>query len=297
MVCPLPLYSRVRLRSPHTDVPVEDFVAGNVINQSIDATCAFLEQRSLVNETIKLNLVFAACNRSDWQSAQRTLDDLIKATKPRGVQAAQIYLNGVIKQAIGAHHEALSCFRAPELVLPVAPTKFFGADLDFRILATLNSILILRQDETTAAEAQSLLDRVEPYCTSHIDKSMSAAHNILRATTSTELAIITHKNLLNTALNTSRRLSNNQLQAISLNIMTLTIFGGIVGEQAIKCARAGRVMAQKIKSPLWTVVADGMLSDTMRISGNNEGAVKALNEAQGALAKLPKAVRERFSVA
>lgn len=206
-----------------------------------------------------------------------------------------LYLDAAIKQSIGEAQAALACYRSPELMLPEAPTKFTSSDIEYRVLATMNSITILRQFDATQAEAERLLEQVEPYCANSQNPSMLAAANILRATTSKPNTIIKTKSHLSMSLKAAKEPKNHQLLAIAMSIMVSSFFTNIVGDQADKSANVAVTLSERLKSPLWIGVSGGMLSRTHKLHGRKEAAQATLDEAHLSISKMPESLKARLA--
>ena len=104
--------------------------------------------------------------------------------------------------------------------------------------------------------------------------------------------IITTKQSLQSALQTAKATSNNQLMCIVLNIMSWKFFSGVIGEQADKSARASQTLAKKGGDVLWSCVAAGVLAETLEAAGKIEEAEQARAEGEKYAKELPEKVQE-----
>lgn len=143
------------------------------------------------------------------------------------------------------------------------------------ILATLNRIWILqepsrRDDEQT----MELLEKVRPYCTDHPDIDIRTAFNVVAAAIVTDppQSIQTVKRYISSSVKSAQMANNTQLLGIALNLMRSCLFESVVGDQAVKSAKAGRQQAQKAGNLLWMSVGEGMLAQTEEMQGQVEEA-------------------------
>lgn len=270
----------------YTDPNVDDF-SGEKAPQPLNTAVALADWRALMHRTMLLSLVFAQSARSEWPAANKTLQALRKALAEDSsgsselLQTAATYMNGVLMQANGHLEAASGCFSSPTLALPSNGAKSTDSLNDFRLVATMNRILILRQSPAGHTEADALMSRIEPLCTGHADQSVLSAYYMLRVTSSSaDMSMIKMKNFLQLAIKAAKQAANTQLIAITMNLMTSMFFEGIIGEQAEKSAKVGKTLSQRAKSSLWQVVAGGMLSSTLEKCGKHEEAVVVWNDAQ-----------------
>ncbi|KAG9971472.1 hypothetical protein KCU78_g23557, partial [Aureobasidium melanogenum] len=108
------------------------------------------------------------CERADWQGAREVLSQLTEGVKAEDVdeqdfvQVSALYLTGTVKQATGDLQGALECYKSPALTLQAGQKTATNQDL--RILATLNTILILRPRLEFQDHVKHLMDLAEPLC-------------------------------------------------------------------------------------------------------------------------------------
>ena len=275
----------------------DSFEAQERAGQSLENVSAHLDKRISTRYTMQLYLVCAFCVTSEWSTARQSLDELAR-TAANGTARIEhqllTYLEGVTHQGSGHDHAALQSFRAPELALPTQPPKHGGADLDLRILAAMNTCLLLQGSRSTQAEAQALLKRLSPYAVTHQNRTIVSAVNLLRANIDSTLPIVQMKNHITAALNAARDSSNQQLLTVIMNMMVVRFFTNTVGDQAEKSAEVGVKLAKKIHSPLWQAVANQNLGTTMDLGGRMDRAVSAKTEAQEIWEQVPDAIRQKF---
>lgn len=285
-----------------------------VMPQSVASASAQATQQSSMLVTMRLYLVFAFCGRSAWDSGLNGIAAIRRDHMNTGIEPDEatasllIYLEALCKHGLGELDVALRLYRSPQLALN--PTTDFkpstGGVNPLKILASLNSILVMRTSNATVETADQLLLQLEPHCVTHINsngneygsRAMEAAFNILMATsasqTSADGLIIKTKQYLQSAVHGAKVTLNNQLLCVVMNIMTKLFFSNIVGEQAEKSAKAGRSLAKKSKDKLWTAVADRMYADTLVRCGKSEEAKEVRTEGQQTMQQLPSAVRAAF---
>lgn len=268
--------------------------------QSLNSAQAQIERRSYFHQSMLLHLALIRCNRSDWLSAKKVLEPLARSL-PKGTRQTSsdpmdmltIYLTGLIHQGTGDVSNALANYQCPALSLKPGQ-KIAGALQELRLLAALNTILILQSDHSQTTQVHSLLASLEQPCLTHPDKSFAAAYNLVAVSSTPGLPIIKTKSLLSTAMAAAKRVANLHLICVTMNLMTATFFKDIVGEQAQNSARVGQTLALKCANPLWCAVASGMLARTSELCGLKEGMVAAREEGLKAMGKLPDGLIGRF---
>ena len=286
-------------------VLVADFPSGNlnspeVVTQSAIKASNQLAWRQALECQLLLEMVFLLCSRTDWEGAQTRLAELEGLTTsfgenlPAEVGCLSQYLRGAILQGTGHLDEALAVFRGPTLSLQKASSKSPHGDVrrDMSILAALNSLLILRNPlRTDDRSFDIVLSSIEPSCQSTSNKQIQAAYYLVKAISQTDSTLKT-KQYLSQALQAARTISNNQITAITLGLMSWKYFKGVVGEQAEKSARAGHAMAKKAGNHLWVSVADAMLADTLEKQGKTTEAAAARDEAMRVALSLPDGLKK-----
>ncbi|KAK4580382.1 hypothetical protein LTR86_000585 [Recurvomyces mirabilis] len=250
--------------------------------------------------TIRLQLICAQCARSDWVSAREALEKLQVANSASLAEmddfttALMIYMDAVCRQANGELKVAYALLAAKELDY-FNVSKEETALRDLSLVAGLNRVLCLR-GLGRSIEADDLVEQIEEACLVHHHKAVPAAHHVLRATTqSSTTAIIKIKQNLQFAVQAAKLANNNQLLCIVMSLMTQLFFSNIVGEQAVKSARASRTLANKTQNVLWRAVADRMYGNTLELSGEINEARKARIEAIRAMESLPPAIKLAFA--
>ncbi|KAK4122120.1 hypothetical protein N657DRAFT_681933 [Parathielavia appendiculata] len=76
---------------------------------------------------------------------------------------------------------------------------------------------------------------------------------------------IASKRHIQQSLSGAQQTSKTQYLSMALNIMRARLFEYMVGEQAIKSAKAGSAPARKSGNVLWMSVVDGMLAQSFEM--------------------------------
>jgi len=270
--------------------------------KSVSSALARLQWRQTLYCYLQLHLCFVLCARTDWDSASASVESLKEAASsitvgdPELLESLVLYLTGVIHQSTGNLTDALSAFQSPALAFqPVGNASNRNQTRrDISILATLNTILILREpSQPKHSQLDNLLYAVESACLSHPNKNIISAYYLVKATAHVNDPILKTKQYLQNALQAAKVVANTQLTSITLNFMSWKFFRGVVGHQAENSARASQNLAKKSGSNLWISVADGLLADTLEVQGKHGEAEAARNEATAVAEALPDGL-QRF---
>ncbi|KAG7121831.1 MAU2 chromatid cohesion factor like protein [Verticillium longisporum] len=119
-----------------------------------------------------------------------------------------------------------------------------------------------------------------PLCTSHPDSEFRTAFSLVQVTTQPDLEMNIVKQNIQSALNGAQRTNNTHCLAIALTIMRCRLFENVVGEQALKSAKAASQQARRSGNLLWMSVADGMLANSYEVQGQLAEARAAQAAAQ-----------------
>jgi hypothetical protein len=130
--------------------------------------------------------------------------------------------------------------------------------------------------QTDDTETTELVDLLRPICEDNPDQEIRTVYNLILASIqmSPPLSIHQVKRHIQQSLSGAQQTSNTQYLSIALNIMRCRLFENVVGEQALKSAKAGSAQARKSGNVLWMSVAEGMLAQSFEMQG-------ALAEARG----------------
>lgn len=214
--------------------------------------------------------------QSKWSTVDSCVAKLQKAASPDvndifGLFA--LYLAGVYHQGTGDLETALLLYEDPRLALEPGVAGVGSrkpAKLEICILAGLNRLWILQEpsyyDATTST---ALLELLRPLCIEHPDLEIRTAFHLVQSTIQTDpppsMAVV--KESIQTAVQISRKTSNVHCLSIALNVMRCRLFENVVGEQAMKSAKAGAAQARRSGNLLWMSVADGMLAQSHEFQG------------------------------
>jgi hypothetical protein len=290
---------------------------------SLASATARIQWRLKMECHLRLQLTFIYCNQANWTGARKCLD-ILKAsiqrfemgTKTGRFKRWRTYLEAVIAQGTGDVDKALSLFQSPLFTIPeLPPNRTPTAQQDLAILASLNTLLIIRSPTHPSHHlAGPMLAALEPLALNHPNKSLQSATYLLKTLFEDPATskIIKQKQSLQQALSLARKVSNQQLLTLSMNLMTSLFFKDIVGDQATKSFHAGWVLAKRCeasgtsassggesadgKGGLWTAVAGSMWAETLEKQGAGGKAEELRKEARDILERLPDGVRERFVV-
>lgn len=190
-----------------------------------------------------------------------------------------LYVTGVYHQGTGDLDSAYRIFSDPRFDISDPNNLTSGSapstPSEVSLLAALNRIWILQEpSRRDVEESTELLDRVEPYCANHPDIDIRTAYNLAAAAIETNppRSIQTVKRHISTGLKFAQGANNTQLLGVALNLMRSCLFEGVVGDQAVKSAKAGRAQAHKAGNLLWMSVGEGMLAQTEEMQGQHEEA-------------------------
>jgi hypothetical protein len=185
------------------------------------------------------------------------------------MEALELYLRGAFHQGTGDLGTAMTIFRDPRFEIAKADAGR-SIQQDVSLLAAMN-LLYIRQHPSYRDNPESarILDDIRPLCQDHHDPEIRNAFNLILATIVTDppLPLNQVKNSMSLALNGSKRVGNQQTLAMALNIMRCRLFENVIGEQALKSAKAASTQAKRSGNLLWMSVADGMLADSHQVQG------------------------------
>ncbi|KAI8630150.1 hypothetical protein F5Y19DRAFT_55785 [Xylariaceae sp. FL1651] len=223
-----------------------------------------------------------------WDEVKNCVTQLQTMVTPRfrsTVVLYSMYLAGVYHQGTGNLDAAIRAYSHPSFSLDVDETRQKHrkpAESDVAILAAFNLIWIMqdplyRNDQLT----QDLLEKIRPLCTDHPNLEIRTAYNLVLAAIQTNppipmTAVKTH---ISTALSNAKNLGDVQTLSIALNLMRAKLFQSIVGDQALKSAKAASTQAKRSGNTLWMSVADGMLSQSYEVQGQVPEAQKVWQDA------------------
>lgn len=241
---------------------------------------------------VLLGLMMAG--KCQWEVVKQImmkLDTLITATTQPAVRLLSIYLSGVYHQGIGDLQRALQIFLDRRFAVPQKSTGVRAGQREMALLAGLNRLWIMQHPSCrNDVETLDLMEQLQPHCAGHWNVDVRTAwHNVVAALeTDPPQQLSQQKQHLQAALAGSRSSNNILATAVTLCIMRSRFFENVIGEQALKSARAASKQAQRSGNILWQSVADGMLAQSYEVQGQRDESreewEKATKEARDAFA-------------
>lgn len=249
---------------------------------------------------IKLHLTFVACNRKDWPGAKnyvqllRNNADTVTAISSDTCTQLTTYLDGVIYQGEGDLDGALAAFQSDILALPEdVNNRSPDISTDLRVLAAMNSILIMR-DESHPQNflCDPLISALEPLCEKSSNQNIHAALNLIKSTASSMHSILKRKQYLSNAIQYGKETNNNQILCICLTLMSEAFFKDSVGSQAEKSVMSASNMAQRWGDPMWICITSSLCSATFERQGKFQEAANSMRLAMSLSEKLPEPLKQ-----
>lgn len=238
--------------------------------------------RAKVGCYIHTLIALISATRTQWATVHDCIQK-IEALRPKpengrlGLLA--LYVTGVYHQGTGDLDSAYRTFSDPRFAILDADNVKHGntttAPPEVSLLAALNCIWIMQEPSRRDVEqATEILERVRPYCAEHTDIDVRTAFNLVAAAVETNppQSIQLIKRHISTGVNLAKGANNTHLLGVALNLMRSCLFDSVVGDQAVKSAKAGRMQAGRAGNELWMSVADGMLAETEEMQGQHEEA-------------------------
>lgn len=251
-----------------------------------------IEAQAYLN--VLLGLVAAShCQWSTVKQMVQNLQSFVSPSTQPTVKLLAIYLKGVYFQGIGQLQQALNIFLDNRFaVQQQGSTGTKAGHQEIALLAGLNRLWIMqhpscRNDQTT----QDLIEQLQPHCNNHTNIDLRTAwHNVMAAiVTDPPQQLNQQKQHIHAAMAGSKVTSNVLGAAVTLCIMRSRFFENVIGEQALKSARAAAKQAQRSGNVLWQSVADGMLAQSYEVQGQRDEAKqewdKATEEARDAFSR------------
>lgn len=235
------------------------------------------EWRAEIGCYIYTLIALTSATRTQWTKVHDCLQK-IEALSPqpraKRLNLLVLYVKGVYYQGTGDLDTAFQIFNDRRLDVPDPNDSNYSnsgiAPPEVALLATLNRIWILQEpSRRDDLQTMELVDRVRPYCSDHPDTELRTAFNLVAAAIETNppQSIQTVKRHISSGLKWAQAANNTQLLGIALNLMRSCLFDSVVGDQAVKSAKAGKAQAQKAGNLLWMSVGEGMLAQTEEMQG------------------------------
>lgn len=243
-----------------------------------------VEQDDWVKELICYSHVLVglqAATLSDWARVKKCVQMIREINPPPGFLDIMVsYLTGVLKQGTGNRVDALEIWTSPMFALDWSREhrpSTTHIERELSILAALNRLWIINDAASRdEAEMSEILEQLQPLCEDNPNMEIKTAYNVVQATISFgPLSMQNVKRHISHALNGSKVTNNTQSLSMALNIMRCRLFDNVVGDQAVKSARAGVAQAKKSGSLIWMSVADGMLASSLQMCGQVQEARQA----------------------
>lgn len=249
---------------------------------------------------IHILLGWRAAALSHWKEVKRALLTVERTQVPQGVtQTLYMYLQGVFRQGTGQIDEALAIFEGPQFDLQsVGSAKAGHVQKEIAILAAFNRLWIWEHDRyRDAKKITRLIDQLQPICAEHPDPEIRATYHLVVGTArgSQPLSVNQLKQHISQGTHLLKDTQNKQLIAISLSIMRAKLFGGVVGVQATKSARAAVQQTKASGTVLWQSAAQGMLADTYETDGKVAEARQARGDGIYLANELTARIRDAVS--
>lgn len=242
-----------------------------------------------------------AATLSDWAKVKKCLALIEEVQPPAEFPDIMIlYLKGVLLQGSAQLRDALEVWNDAKFDLDRNRGPKSGAthiEYELSILAALNRLWLMHdpgsRDEAAMAE---LVDQVRPFCEDNPDPEIRMAYHLVLASVALNpprsLPIHQVKDHIQHALKCGKATKNIHCLSIALNIMRCRLFENVVGEQAVKSAKAGLTQAKKSGNLLWMSVAEGMFAR----SNEMRGALAEAEMAREAGVKLANAAFRRTQI-
>jgi hypothetical protein len=235
-----------------------------------------------------------ASTLSDWAKVKTCLETVEQNAPQSGfLGVLTLYLEGVFYQGTASLDKATEIWKDKrfEMDWSGAPKPTGGSRIvtELAILAALNRLWIMQEPtHTDDAETAELVDLLRPICEDNPDQEIRTVYNLVLSSIrmNPPLSINQIKRHIQQSLSGAQQTSNTQYLSMALNVMRCRLFENVVGEQALKSARAGSAQARKSGNVLWMSVADGMLAQSFEMQGalaearaTQEVGVRLANEA------------------
>jgi hypothetical protein len=221
----------------------------------------------------------SAATSTDWVGVKNCLETVKSSDPPPGfLDNLTLYLFGVFQQGVGNLDAALEIWSHRKFRLDSIQTstsQISSVHLDLSILATLNRIWVLSDPQhRDDAKIGELLDLLKPLCEDSLDMERRMAYDLVAASIQPRTSVTKIKNHIQKALTVAQGMGNSHFLSMALNLMRDRIFNGVVGEQALKSAKAALAQAKKSTNLLWMSAAEGMFADSLEKQGSMRSEVR-----------------------
>ncbi|KAK0252995.1 hypothetical protein B0A54_09906 [Friedmanniomyces endolithicus] len=266
---------------------------------ALPATIQYADWQRSASVVVRLQQASVQCARSEWASASKIMLEVEEAAgehEPKldtVTQALLVYIRAVIKHGDGDLEGAEALYASAPLAWD-SKSKDTSALRDMQAVACLNRIHIL-QHVGRRDEAEGMLALIEPFAIASAKLSITAGYYIVAMSAQgPQSPILKLKKELHPGIKAAKAAANTQQLCMIMSIMTNMFFTNIVGDQAIKAARASRTLARQCGSKLWQAVADSMYGETLGLCGEPHDADVARIEGEKMMRSLPESLMMRF---
>lgn len=245
---------------------------------------------------INILLGLSRASHCEWADVQRfvnNIDSLMDEQLDPNLQDLAMYMKAVCFQGRCMPDEALEIYSHERFKVhhPAGPDSQNIIPRELSILSALNRLWIMQDPRyRDDSKATAIAEDIKDLCSSHPDPDLKTVFSLVMASISHNppLSINDVKKHLQGALSSSQVTRNIQCLSIALSIMRYRLFEGVVGEQALKSAKAAAAQADKVDNLLWRSVSQGMLAASYEMMGQRDEsarrraeAVRFANEAAG----------------
>lgn len=241
--------------------------------------------------TVMLGLLSAThCQWATVKGHMDRLESLLSNESQPSLRLLALYLSGVYHQGLGELQTALDIFRGEGFTGPLSRSHGVKVgEQEVALLAGLNRLWIMQHESCrNDQDTVDLIEQLQPLCNNHWNVDLRTAwHNVMAAlVTDPPQQLNQQKQHIQAAMGGSKGTNNIVGAAVTLCIMRSRFFENVIGDQALKSARAAAKQAQRSGSVLWQSVADGMLAHSYDVQGQREESrhewEKATKEARDA---------------
>lgn len=244
--------------------------------------------RAELSSYIYIMMGLHAATRSDWARVKDCIQRLGEPSKlpvEGSLGTLAVYLNAVYQQGVGNLEVAMRQLEDPRLAINAAGKPSSAedqAESGISLLAALNRLLIMQVERLRDdGKTNELVEQLHLHCADHPDPDVRTAYNLTMSSAqlAPPLSIAQIKRHLQVGLQGAQITNNTHFLSIALNIMRYRLFENVIGDQAVKSAKAGSAQAKKAGNLLWMSVADGMLAESHDVQGQAVEATAAFEAA------------------
>ncbi|KAK0273271.1 hypothetical protein LTR35_012343 [Friedmanniomyces endolithicus] len=266
---------------------------------ALPATIQYANWQRSASVMARLQQTAVQCARSEWASASKIMLEVVEAAAEHELKLDNVtrvllvYIRAVMKHGDGDLESAEALYASGPLVWD-SNSKETSALRDMQAVACLNRIHIL-QHVGRRDEAEGMLALIEAFAVTNLNLSITAGYYIVAMSAQgPQSPILKLKTELAPGIKAAKAASNTQQLCMIMSIMTNMFFTNIVGDQAIKAARASRTLARQCGSKLWQAVADSMYGQTLDLCGEPHDADVARIEGETMMRSLPESLTTKF---